>query len=146
MISTLELEGTIHIKITDKTGKVIYDMPFQNAVLAYGKEGVLEQLLATPSVQKPTHMELGTGSPTTEKLGAFITDSRIPFISKVRSGQSIIMKCLYPSGTAMTGIKEAGLFNSPVNNAAGMYCSAYFSTVNKDAGSSLELTWTLTVL
>lgn len=146
MEDSIRFKGEIIAKLFSSDGKLKNTSFIDNAVTAYGMEGIIDQLLVVPSINKPTHMELGTGTPTTTKLGTFIVGSRTAIASKVRSEKSLVMQCTFPAGVGTGLVREAGVFNSGVGNAVGMYCSAYFSVFDKAAGDSLELTWTLTAL
>ena len=146
MEDSIRFKGEITARLFSSDGKLKSTSFIDNAVTVYGKEGIIEQLLAVPSLHKPTHMELGTGTPTATKLGAFVASSRTAIASKVRSGRSLVMQCTFPAGTGTGAVIEAGVFNSGVGNTEGMYCSASFNVINKAAGDSLELTWTLTAL
>ena len=49
-----------------------------------------------------------------------------------------------PAGTGTGAITEAGLFNVVTQNTTDLILYADFAVVNKGAGDSLVITWTLT--
>jgi hypothetical protein len=48
-----------------------------------------------------------------------------------------------PAGTGTGAITEAGILNA--GTAGTMLCRTVFSVVNKDAGDTLSITWTVTI-
>jgi hypothetical protein len=102
-----------------------------NTVTTAGKNGIADQLLAAPTLGKPTHMAVGTGTPAATLLGAEI--DRNALTSKNRSGAVVTM------------VGEAGIFDVVTPNTVNMYCSASFAVVNKLAADTLSISWTLTV-
>lgn len=112
-----------------------------NTVTTAGKNGLADQILASPSLGKPTHAALGTGSPGATALGTEL--DRNAFTSKTRSNAVVTMVTDWAAGDGTGAITEAGLFDA--SSSGNMWCSASFSVVNKAAGDSLTLTWTLTL-
>lgn len=112
-----------------------------NTVTTAGKDGLADQILASPSLGKPTHAALGTGTPSGTALGTEL--DRNAFTSKTRSNAVVTMVTDWAAGDGTGAITEAGLFDA--SSSGNMWCSASFSVVNKAAGDSLSLTWTLTL-
>lgn len=137
-------KGKLFIRLKDSDGQLKEEREITNTVTTAGKEGIADQLLASPSVPKPGWMEVGTGSPAATKLGAYIASSRTALSSKTRSGAVVTMVCTFGAGVGTGAITEAGIFGVVTQDTAPMYCSASFSVINKAAGDSLEITWTLT--
>jgi hypothetical protein len=115
-----------------------------NTVTTAGKNGAADQVLATPSLSKPGWMEVGTGTPSGTLLGAYISGSRTALDSKTRSGAVVTMICTFAAGVGTGAITEAGVFDVVTQNTVNMWLSASFSVINKAAGDSLVVTWTLT--
>ena len=116
-----------------------------NTVTTLGKQCAADQMLASPSVAKPGWMELGTGTPAATILGAYIAGSRTALDSKTRGANAIItMICTFGAGVGTGAITEAGIFNVVTENTTDLIVSASFAAVNKAAGDSLVVTWTLT--
>lgn len=137
-------KGKLHIRLKDEYGNLKEEREITNTVTTAGKEGIADQLLASPSVPKPGWMEVGTGTPAATLLGSYISGSRTALSSKTRSGAVVTMVCTFGAGVGTGAITEAGIFGVVTQNTVPMYCSASFSVINKAAGDSLEITWTLT--
>lgn len=114
-----------------------------NTTKTAGKEGLADQMLASPTLSKPTHMAIGTGTPAATLLGAEI--DRNALTSKTRNGAIVTCIADWAAGDGTGTITEAGLFDIATANTVNMWCSASFTGIVKAAGDSLQITWTLTV-
>ena len=112
-----------------------------NTVTTAGKQGLADQILAAPTLAKPTHMALGTGSPTASALGTEI--DRNALTGKTRSGAIVTFTCTWAAGDATGTLTEAGVFDAA--SAGNMWCSASFTAKIKAAADTLSATWTFTV-
>lgn len=112
-----------------------------NTVTTAGKQCIADQLLASPSLNKPTHMAIGTGSPGATALGTEL--DRNALTSKTRSGAVVTMVGDWAAGDGTGTITEAGLFDA--SSSGNMIASASFSAIAKAAGDSLSVSWALTV-
>jgi len=105
-------------------------------------------LLASPAVATPGWMEVGTGTgqdAADSTLAAYIADSRTALDSKTRGSNAIItMVCTLGAGVGTGAITEAGVFNVVTQNTTDLLLYASFAAVNKAAGDTLVITWTLT--
>lgn len=137
---TMELIENVHLVLRDKDGNVKDERRIKNTVTTAGKNGAADQILASPSLGKPTHMATGTGTPTGTALGTEL--SRVALTSKNRSGAVVTMVGDWAAGTGTGAITEAGLFDAA--STGNMWCSQSFSVVNKGASDTLQITWTLT--
>jgi hypothetical protein len=136
------VRGNVHLVLRGADGRVKHDS-VHNTVTTAGKNGVADQLLAAPTLAKPTHMAIGTGSPAATLLGAEI--DRNALTSKTRSGAVVTMVGDWAAGDGTGTITEAGIFDNGSANTVNMYCSASFGAITKAAGDTLQITWTLTV-
>ncbi len=122
-------------------GKIKDRRFIHNTVTTAGKQGSADQLLASPSLNKPTHMAVGTGSPSGTALGT--ETDRNALTSKTRGANAIItMVGDWAAGDGTGALTEAGIFDA--GSSGNMYCSATFSVINKAAADTLTITWTLT--
>lgn len=139
-------EGKVNMKVelfnSDGVRKDIRKV--HNTVTNAGKYGTIDQILATPTLDKPTHMELGEGTGGTTKLNDYIAGSRTVFDSKTRADAVVTMVTTFPAGTGTGAITEAGVFDSASEDSVNMWMYATFAVVNKLATDSLVITWTLT--
>lgn len=137
--------GALKITLTDEDGTVLEERNVDNVVTTVGKNGLADQVLASPTLGKPTHMAVGTGS-TAETAAdtALVTESaRVALTSKTRSGNVITYVGTFPAGTGTAALAEAGIFDAA--SAGNMWHRVTFAVINKPATASLTITWTLTI-
>jgi hypothetical protein len=135
------IKDNVKIVLTGPDGKVKHSS-VHNAVTTAGKEGAADQILAAPSLSKPTHMAIGTGTPAATLLGTEL--DRNALTSKLRSGAVVTMIADWAAGDGTGAITEAGLFDIVTANTVNMWASASFSVVNKASADTLQITWQLT--
>jgi hypothetical protein len=133
-------EYNVLIELRDPNGVLKEVREFSNTVTTAGKAGAADQILASPSLNKPTHMAIGTGSPAANALGTEL--DRNALTSKTRSTNVVTMVGDWAAGDGTGALTEAGVFDAAA--AGNMWLSASFSVVNKAAGDTLQVTWTLT--
>lgn len=133
----------LHMKLElrDSLGNVKAVRNVYNTVTTNGKYGIADQILASPTLGKPTHMAIGTGSPAANALGTEL--DRNALTSKTRSNAVVTMVGDWAAGDGTGAITEAGVFDA--SSSGNMWLSTSFSTINKASGDTLSITWTLTV-
>lgn len=136
-----QLKYTTKIVLRGPDGRFKAIRYVHNTVTTAGKAGIADQLLAAPSLNKPTHMALGTGTPSGTALGTEL--DRNALTSKLRSGAVVTMVGDWSAGDGTGAITEAGIFDAGA--AGNMYCSQSFAVVNKAAADVLSISWTLTI-
>ena len=133
-------KGELHIVLKDEQGNVKEERVC-NTVTTNGKYCIADQLLASPSLNKPTHMAVGTGSPAANALGTEL--DRNAFTTKTRNNAVVTMVGDWAAGDGTGALTEAGLFDA--NSVGNMICSASFSAINKGASDTLSISWALTI-
>ena len=136
------LEPNILIELFDENGNNKQSVLAHNTVTSAGDAGIMDQVLASPTLAKMGWMAIGTGTPGATLLGAEV--ARVVFDSKLRSTNVVTVVCTFPAGTGTGAITEAGTFDVVTANTVNMWMSASFSVVNKGASDTLKITWTLT--
>lgn len=134
------LRGFVTLVLRDMMGRV-KETRTVNAVTTAGKNAVADQLLAAPTLAKPTHMAIGTGAPGANALGTEL--DRNALATKTRANNVVTMTCSWAAGDGTGALTEAGVFDAAA--AGNMHLSAAFAVINKAAGDTLDVTWTLTV-
>jgi hypothetical protein len=134
------LIANMHLVLKDEYGKVKDERYIHNTVTTAGKAGIMDQILAAPSLSKMTHMAIGTGTPSATALGTEL--DRNAFTSKTRSTNIVTVVGDWAAGDGTGAITEAGTFDAA--SVGNMWMSASFSVINKAAGDTLQITWTLT--
>jgi hypothetical protein len=96
-----------------------------------------------------SHMGLGAGTTAASAgdtdLGSLI-GSRKALGSATQSGggnESIVYATTFDPGEATGAVTEAGIFNASTSGT--MLCRTVFPVVNKQAGDTLQITWTVTL-
>jgi hypothetical protein len=144
MKSVMAPWANMKLELFDEKGNRKDVREVHNTVTTAGKYGAADQVLASPSLPKAGWIELGTGTPSGTKLGTYISGSRTALDSKTRSDAVVTMVCTFAAGVGTGAITEAGVFDVVTEDTVNMWLSASFSVVNKAAGDSLVVTWTLT--
>lgn len=137
---SVKVKGFVVLELRGPNG-ALKERRTANTVTTAGKNGIADQILASPSLNKPTHGAIGTGTPGGTALGSEL--DRNAFTSKTRSGAVVTMVTDWAAGDGTGAITEAGLFDAA--SVGNMWCSASFSVVNKAAADTLKITWTLTI-
>lgn len=139
MNSPLSIGVNVRAVLKDEHGRIKSVYEVHNTVTTAGKNGAADQILASPSLGKPTHMAIGTGSPSGTALGTEL--DRNALTSKTRSGAVVTMVGDWAAGDGTGTITEAGIFDASANG--NMWMSTTLSVV-KAAGDTLQISWTLT--
>jgi len=144
MLSEFEPQFNMLIELKDAEGNIKKSMKLHNTMTSAGKNGIMDQILAAPTLPKAGWMELGTGSPGATLLGAYLAATRIAFTSLTRLANVVTAVATWGPGVGTGAITEAGIFDVVTQNTVNMWCSASFSVINKGASDSLTITWTIT--
>lgn len=139
----LYFDVNMHLELFDEDGNLKTERFVHNTVTTAGKNGVADQIIASPTLVKMGWMAVGTGSPAATLLGAEV--ARVAFDSKTRSGAVITVVATFAAGTATGALTEAGTFDVVTANTVNMWMSSSYSVINKGASDSLVITWTLTI-
>lgn len=136
------ISSNVKVELFDSLGNLKDTRETHNAVHANAKNGTADQLLAAPSLNKPTHTAIGTGTHTPPaNLGTEL--DRNAFTSKTRSTNVVTTITDWAAGDGTGAITEAGIFDAAA--AGNVWLSTTFSVVNKGALDTLKITWTITV-
>lgn len=136
-------DGVPHIRVElrDKDGKLKQFRDLYNTVTTAGKNGIADQILASPSLNKPTYMAIGTGTGGTTTLNTEL--DRNILTSKTRSSAVVTMQGDWAAGDGTGAITEAGIFDA--SSSGNMWTYQSFSVINKGASDTLSIVWTLTI-
>lgn len=137
-----ELTDNVRIELFGPDAQLKDARTVHNTVTTAGKNGVLDQTLASPTLSKMGWGAVGTGTPTATLLGGEI--ARVAFTTKTRTNNVVTVVSDFPAGTGTGALTEAGTFNIVTANTVDMWMSATFAVINKGASDTLKITWTLT--
>lgn len=142
----LELKGKLRLVLTGPDGRLKEDRTVDNLVVTAGKTWIAARMVAA-AVAVMSHMAVGTNNTAAAAgdttLNAEVGSSRTALTSWLSAGAVATAICTFGAGVGTGALVEAGIFNA---GAAGtMLARTVFSTINKAAGDSLTITWTVTV-
>ena len=139
---TSTITGVLHIVLKDKDGNVKLDRVQTNTVTTAGKNMIADRLLAAPSLGVPTHMAVGTGTPSGTALGTEL--DRNALTSKTRSTNVVTMVGDWAAADGTGTLSEAGIFDAA--STGNMITSTTISpSIPKGASDVLSISWTLTI-
>ena len=144
----LGLSGRLTIVLTAPDGTVKDQREIKNLIVTTGIAHITSRMLGTSSGVM-SHMGLGAGTTAAAAgdtdLGSLI-GSRKTLGSATQSGsnnESIVYVTTFDPGEATGAVTEAGIFNASTSGT--MLCRTVFPVVNKQAGDTLQITWTVTL-
>lgn len=139
-------QGEICIEVFGPDGKLKDRREEENLITTYGKEGIADQLLGSPSIGKPKYFAVGTSSTAAaagdKKLGSQ-SGSRDEADEKVRSGKVVTMKVTYGPGEHTATLKEAGIFTE--SSGENCYSRVTFTEIEKGSEDTVVITWKYTI-
>lgn len=138
--------GYVKARVLDSKGRLKEELDLgKNLIVDTGKSGIADQLLASPTIPKPTHMGIGTGTTAPAAANtALVTEvGTRQSLTKSRSGNVVTNVATFGAGVGTGAITEAGIFTAVT--AGTLYSRITFSAINKGANDTLELTWTYTI-
>lgn len=137
-------EAHVRIQLVGEDGAVKFDETY-NTVTNNGKNGIADQILAAPTLGKPTHMAIGTGTVGTPATATALQTEldRNALTSKTRTNAVITMVGDWAAGDGTGALTEAGVLTASSGGDLWLYTT--FPVVNKGANDALQITWTLTI-
>jgi hypothetical protein len=92
-----------------------------------------------------SHMALGSGTTAAAAAQtALVTElGRVALGSSSSSGAVVTYSATFNPGTATGAVTEAAILNAA--SAGTMLCRTVFPVVNKQAGDTMSVTWTITL-
>lgn len=145
-IETLKATGELRVVLSGPNGQVKEDVLLRNLVVNTGLNFIVNRMKdAVADVM--SHMSLGTGTTAAAAadtiLEAEISGSRVALTSTTVTANQITYIASFAAGVGTGAVTEAGIFNAGTGGT--MLCRTVFPVVNKQAGDSMTVTWTVTV-
>lgn len=145
-IESLKVRGDLRVVLTGPDGQIKDDRELRNLVVDTGLNFIVNRMKdANAAVM--SHMSLGDqdtaaiGANTT--LASEISGSRVALTSTTVAANQITYIASFAAGVGTGAVKESGIFNGSTGGT--MLCRTTFPVVNKQAGDSMTVTWTVTV-
>lgn len=142
-LETLKAKGELAIVLT-KSDNSVETHEFKNLVVDAGLHFIVSRMKDTTDAAM-SHMAIGAGSTAAAagNTGLGTELGRVALTSTTVSGNTITYVATFPAGTGTGAVTEAGILNAGTNGT--MLCRTVFPVVNKQAGDSMTVTWTVTV-
>lgn len=142
----LTVRGNVSIVLRDALGRYKARRVVHNLVVTAGKNHIADQLSSAPGGGAMSHMAIGTGSTAAAAgdtaLGTEIDRNVLTSRTDAANVVTYVGTWAAGDGTNAT-LREAGIFNA---GAAGtMLARVVYSNIDKQAGDTLTITWTVTI-
>lgn len=140
----LKVIGNVDVVLTGSDGQVKDTREVKNLVVTNGL-GFIASRMRDASASVMSHMAVGSGTAAAALANAALGTElgRVALTSTTVTGNQVTFIATFPAGTGTGAITEAGVMNAA--SAGTMLCRTVFSVVNKDAGDTLSITWTITI-
>jgi hypothetical protein len=144
----LVMRGHVLVELHDELGNLKDVREIDNLVVTAGKNHIADQLSSSPGQAAMGWMALGTGTGAPAAgdtlLGTEI--DRNALTSRTDTGNVVTYVGTWAAGDATnSAITEAGIFNVVTANTITMLARAKFTAIDKGAGDTLTITWTVTI-
>ena len=145
-LENLKASGQLHVVLTGADGQVKEDHLLKNLVVSTGLNFIVNRMKDATATAM-SHMTLGTGTTAAAAgnttLEAEISGARVALTSTTVSANQITYIASFAAGVGTGAVTESGIFNA--SSGGTMLCRTVFPVVNKQAGDSMTVTWTVTV-
>lgn len=145
-LEALNVTGELEIKKIDTYGNLTQKLTVPNLVVSVGKAFIAASMVKTTNTPAAmTHMGIGSGQAATVNANTGLDSQlgRVLLTSSTVSANSVTYRATFAAGNGTGAITEAGIFNA--SSGGTMLCRTVFPVVNKQAGDSIEITWTVTI-
>lgn len=140
------MTGHVLIELHDEFGVLKHSEEISNLVVTAGKNHIADQLSSSPGQSAMSHMAIGTGS-TAAAAGdtALGTETdRNALTSRTDATNVVTYVGTWAAGDGTnSALREAGIFNAA--SSGTMLARVVYSNIDKQAGDTLTITWTVTI-
>lgn len=139
----MSIRGKLRIELFGPDGRLKERREIRNTVTALG-DALVADRMSDLGVAAPTHMAVGTGTPSATALGTELDRNALTSTTQGAGADDndVIYVASWAAGDGTGALTEAGIFNA--TPAGTMFVSSSFSVINKGAGDTLTITWTVT--
>jgi hypothetical protein len=140
----LSATGKLSIVVNDNAGNLKQELNVTNLVVDTGLDYIASRMKDT-SATAMSHMAIGSGTTDPAPADTALQTSlgRVALTSTTVTGNSVEYVATFGAGTGTGAVTEAGIFNA--SSGGTMLCRTEFAVINKAAGDSMTITWTVTV-
>lgn len=143
-LENIKATGRLAIAVIDASGNVKDTREVDNLVVTAGL-GYIASRMAAATATVMSHMAIGSGSTAAAAAQASLISElgRAALTSTNVTGSQVQYVSTFGPGVGTGAVTEAGIFNGA--SSGTMLCRTVFSVVNKDAGDTMTITWTVTL-
>lgn len=140
----LTAKGALSIVVKDSNGDLKQELNVTNLVVDTGLAYIASRMKDT-SATAMSHMAIGSGTndPAAGDTALQTELGRVGLTSTTVTNNSVAYVASFPAGTGTGAVTEAGILNA--SSGGTMLCRTEFAVINKAAGDSMTITWTVTV-
>lgn len=144
LIDDQVVKGKLSITRINSKGEVVEKIHVPNLVVTTGKEFIASRMVGTTSAVM-SHMAVGTGAvaPDVANTTLGTEAGRVVLGSASATSATVTYTATFPPGTGTGAITEAGIFNA--SSAGIMLSRTTFPVVNKGAGDTIAISWSIVV-
>lgn len=141
---TLKATGELTIVVKNDSGEVKQTLQVPNMVVTTGKNFISSRMKDATATAM-SHMAIGTGTvaPAIGNTTLGTEVGRAVLTSTTVTNNTIQYVATFAAGTGTGAITEAGVLNA--SSAGTLLCRTTFPVVNKAAGDTIAITWTVTI-
>lgn len=140
----LTAKGALSIVVKDSNGDLKQELNVTNLVVDTGLAYIASRMKDATATAM-SHMAIGSGTndPAAGDTALQTQLGRVALTSTTVTNNSVAYVASFPAGTGTGAVTEAGIFNA--SSGGTMLCRTEFAVINKAAGDSMTITWTVTV-
>jgi len=140
----IKAKGQLSIVLTGPDGRVRERRHLKNLVVTVGLGFIASRMVAA-SANVMSHMAVGTNAtaPSLANTALGAEAARVGLTSAAAVGPVVTYVGTFGPGSGTGALTEAGIFNAGV--AGDMLNRVTFPVVNKQAGDTLAISWTVTL-
>lgn len=140
----LKATGRLNIQIKGPDGEVKDERTVDNLVVTTGLNYIASRMRDATATAM-SHMAIGSGTATAAAANTALGTElgRVSLTSTTVSGNGVSYVASFGPAVGTGAITEAGLFNA--SSGGTMLCRTVFAVVNKEAGDTMSITWTVTI-
>jgi len=143
-IEVITATGKLNIQIVGSDGRLKDEKTVDNLVVSTGLAFIASRMKdATAAVMSHMAMGSGTSSPAAGNTALVTELSRIALTSTTVTANAVAYSATFGPAAGTGAVTEAGLFSA--SSAGSMLCRTVFGVVNKEAGDTMVITWTVTI-
>lgn len=141
----IRAKGQVLITVIGPNGEVKEKRFIPNLVVTVGKEFIASRMVGVASAVM-SHMAVGTNAvaPVSGDTALGTEVGRVALSSGIATGASVTYTATFGAGVGTGALTEAGLFNAGA--AGSMLARTTFAVVNKGAGDSISISWTISII